>query len=96
MQIKALVGQAPSEVATPGCSQQAKAIPFIPVYEPFPPEVCMDFDPRWPDEPRDRDGSMFEVRLEPGQPRRVFRFTRARAVDPRDVFTDGSRPSTRA
>ena len=55
MQLKVLVGEAPSETATGGRVRRLAAILVPRPHEHFRQEAYMDFDPRWTDDPRDRD-----------------------------------------
>jgi hypothetical protein len=91
MQLKVLVGEAPSEMAPHGQVRFLCAISL-----PFPAnnsEVLMDFDPRWTDDPRD-DDRRDDVRREESR-RELNQGSRGvssdplerDARDPRDVFT---------
>ena len=85
MQIKALVGEAPSEMATHGLERRLAAMSCGFSHELFQSEVFMDFDPRWPDDPRDRD----DYGREPSQGSRggLSNPRERERLDARDVFT---------
>jgi hypothetical protein len=55
MQLKVLPGKQPSEMATHGRMRRVTAILVPRSHEHFRQEAYMDFDPRWTDDPRDRD-----------------------------------------
>jgi hypothetical protein len=84
MQTLAVAGKQPSEVGTHGRLRRFAAILFTLSHELFQSEVSMDFDPRWGDDPRDRE----DRGREPSQGSRGgLSDPRDRtSLDPRDVF----------
>jgi hypothetical protein len=85
MQTLAVVGIEPPKAATRGWTRLLKVSSFQPLIRAFQLEVSMDFDPRWPDDPRDRvdrgrelsQGSRGGLSNPRGRP----------PLDTRDVFT---------
>ena len=85
MQIKALVGEAPSEVATDGRVLRLAAILCPLLTSILHSEVSMDFDPRSTDDPRDRDG--YGRELSQGSRGGLSNPREREPLDARDVFT---------
>src|SRR5712691_2215673 len=83
MQLKVLVGEAPSETATGGRVRRLAAI-LVPRSH-FRQEAYMDFDPRWTDDPRDRDARDRE--LSRGSRGGLSNPRERERLDTRDVFT---------
>ena len=83
MQLKVLVGEAPSEMAALGRVRRLFAISI-----PLPAnnsEVPMDFDPRWTDDPRDRDD--YGRELSQGSRGGLSNPREREPLNARDVFT---------
>jgi hypothetical protein len=85
MQPKALVGEAPSEMAIHARVQYLAAILSSCSHQHFQSEVSMDFDPRWTDDPRDRDDDGRE--LSRGSRGGLSNPRDRERLEPRDVFT---------
>ena len=85
MQLKVLVGEAPSETATGGRVRRLAAILVPRSHEHFRQEAYMDFDPRWTDDPRDRDDRDRE--LSRGSRGGLSNPRERERLDIRDVFT---------
>ena len=85
MQVKVLVGEAPSETATGDRVRRLAAILVPCSHEHFRQEASMDFDPRWTDDPRDRDDR--DRKLSRGSRGGLSNPRERERLDIRDVFT---------
>src|SRR5579864_1526675 len=85
MQLKVLVGEAPSEMVTAGRVRRLAAILVPRSHEHIRQEAYMDFDPRWTDDPRDGDDRDRE--LSRGSRGGLSNPRERERLDIRDVFT---------
>jgi hypothetical protein len=83
MQLKVIGGEAPSETALHGHVRRLRAILSRSLANNS--EVNMDFDPRWTDDPRDRDDRDRE--LDRGSRGGLSNPRERERLEPRDVFT---------